>query len=958
MTFNWYAGDLGCNSQNFHLRLSAGSSIENSSPQRSVGNRKTEDDVIVISDSSCDSSHDSPPARAEKPKWKSSSTSSVRSKDRPRLRFAISSESEGERESDSCRLDRADDESRGKYTNRTPARVNGIPEASLISTDASSVSERLFDSLLASSGALINDKTASRGNCDGVKNQVNKSKRHVHDGSPMLIAEREADSKLREEYSAERINSATKPSCDGPNIVSRRPTCNAPKQDGTAKTRLTKRDVHKILRNIKCTQAVYDSPGERRDLNVIIDESIDVDEDMIHPAISPTYARKVQRPGDSPDVVDTSLKSDVLQQAGPFELPEPQHDGSRMANSYRPLSERRKKQISEWLLTNASESQSDSSFNTVPPSVRKSNSGNSSLERLELSYETPNNRGRINRAQADERTVVNSDRAARTPSTRQNAIGRYFKESRNDSELGARPNGVDRYFKESKTDSEFSTRQNGIDRYFKETKNDSEFRTPDNKPKLPPKGQTDRKVYPGANTSQTNSVMDCASILDKLYGTSWRDKADALLPTSEPRKAPVQPVNRIVQTERKPVAKDQYRTVDSDSDGCDLVGNDIKPGQRRNIQRKQKVNSFINDESLSDSGSESMYYSALTNPTTFTSKSTKSVPVPASIKRLQVLCDPDTDDEDKASDDPKKLHGRKLSFSDEESSSTSEFDPGDYVGPKYVRNQEVKGPTSCKVAPKFEPAAANKSAGCETFLASLSNTVPMTRAHPDAKKYRLDYKSRKEELCKKLYELYNERVFENKLPRDMSIEWNVRMRGTAGYCYNKKSTKLISGSVVKSSRIVLATKILDTPDRLRDTLIHEMCHAASWIIDNVSDGHGLFWTRWVDKAMKKFPELPPVRRCHSYEIKTKFTYRCTGCGYSIGRHSKSLDIERKRCGYCYGKFELFVNKTTKSGTVQVQTPKREPTGFALYVKQNYNSVKREKSNMKHAEVMKLLGAAM
>lgn len=34
------------------------------------------------------------------------------------------------------------------------------------------------------------------------------------------------------------------------------------------------------------------------------------------------------------------------------------------------------------------------------------------------------------------------------------------------------------------------------------------------------------------------------------------------------------------------------------------------------------------------------------------------------------------------------------------------------------------------------------------------------------------------------------------------------------------------------------------PDRLRDTLIHEMCHAASWIIDNISDGHGLFWTRW------------------------------------------------------------------------------------------------------------------
>lgn len=46
---------------------------------------------------------------------------------------------------------------------------------------------------------------------------------------------------------------------------------------------------------------------------------------------------------------------------------------------------------------------------------------------------------------------------------------------------------------------------------------------------------------------------------------------------------------------------------------------------------------------------------------------------------------------------------------------------------------------------------------------------------------------------------------------------------------------------------------------------------------------------------------------------------------------------------------------TKSGTVQVQTPKREPTGFALFVKQNYNSVKKEKNNIKHADVMKILG---
>jgi len=99
-----------------------------------------------------------------------------------------------------------------------------------------------------------------------------------------------------------------------------------------------------------------------------------------------------------------------------------------------------------------------------------------------------------------------------------------------------------------------------------------------------------------------------------------------------------------------------------------------------------------------------------------------------------------------------------------------------------------------------------KSVGSQTFLASLSNMVSMNHVHPNAKKYRLDYKNNKEELCKKLYNLYNEKVFDNKLPREMSIEWNVRMRGTAGYCYNKKSVMSL-GCVVKSSRIVLATKV-------------------------------------------------------------------------------------------------------------------------------------------------------
>jgi len=37
----------------------------------------------------------------------------------------------------------------------------------------------------------------------------------------------------------------------------------------------------------------------------------------------------------------------------------------------------------------------------------------------------------------------------------------------------------------------------------------------------------------------------------------------------------------------------------------------------------------------------------------------------------------------------------------------------------------------------------------------------------------------------------------------------------------------------------LSVKVLDSPCRLRDTLIHELCHAATWMIDQCRGGNNL-----------------------------------------------------------------------------------------------------------------------
>ena len=139
------------------------------------------------------------------------------------------------------------------------------------------------------------------------------------------------------------------------------------------------------------------------------------------------------------------------------------------------------------------------------------------------------------------------------------------------------------------------------------------------------------------------------------------------------------------------------------------------------------------------------------------------------------------------------------------------------------------------------------------------------------------------------------------------------------------------------------------------------------------------------KTKRVFPELTMPSPCHDYDIKCKFTYRCVNCGYEsvdrflffewqsrfwekghtfttyilffrIHRHSKSLDTDRKVCGHCRSPFELLRNSTSSKGkatsSATPHTP-RTPNKFALFVKENYGSV-RSSGSLSHADVMRKL----
>ncbi|XP_052006251.1 germ cell nuclear acidic protein [Xyrauchen texanus] len=240
-----------------------------------------------------------------------------------------------------------------------------------------------------------------------------------------------------------------------------------------------------------------------------------------------------------------------------------------------------------------------------------------------------------------------------------------------------------------------------------------------------------------------------------------------------------------------------------------------------------------------------------------------------------------------------------------------------------VSHTEPRAPASSRVV-------VCKTPGC--FLQSLSGP---------GSSYCRSFKQNKEELTGKLYQLYNTSVFDNQLPADMSVTWNKKMRKTAGYCISGQER----GTGKRYARIELSVKVCDSADRLRDTLVHEMCHAATWLINNVRDGHGPFWRLYSRKAMLAHPELPMVTRCHSYDINYKYQYQCNRCKNTIGRHSKSLDTSKFVCALCTGQLVLLTPSNP-----------RGPAPFATFVKEHYGTARRELTGQSHAEVMRKLSA--
>lgn len=137
--------------------------------------------------------------------------------------------------------------------------------------------------------------------------------------------------------------------------------------------------------------------------------------------------------------------------------------------------------------------------------------------------------------------------------------------------------------------------------------------------------------------------------------------------------------------------------------------------------------------------------------------------------------------------------------------------------------------------------------------------------------------------------------------RRVTVGWNARLYKTAGVTYLRRKAE--SGDPIAA--IELSIKVVDEPARLYNTLAHELCHAATWIVDRIAKPpHGDHFKAWASRFARWDSQLR-ITTCHEYAIRYKFNYECVACGLRYGRHSRSINTEKQVCGRCKGRLELL-----------------------------------------------------
>ncbi|EPX72546.1 HMG box protein [Schizosaccharomyces octosporus yFS286] len=208
------------------------------------------------------------------------------------------------------------------------------------------------------------------------------------------------------------------------------------------------------------------------------------------------------------------------------------------------------------------------------------------------------------------------------------------------------------------------------------------------------------------------------------------------------------------------------------------------------------------------------------------------------------------------------------------------------------------------------------------------------------------FKRNRDSLAKQFLHILNMEVFQGKLTEcildnEILVMWSKSFNTTAGRATLKRPRSKSNLIQHVHAYVELSEKVVDCEYRLYNTLAHESCHLACWLIDReMQSPHGACFKAWAKRLMNKFPSIEITSK-HNYDIDYKYKWLCINeaCNKLYQRHSKSVDPKRHVCALC------------TSRLVQIAPVARILNPFQLYMKENMARIKRHYPMLSHKELM-------
>ncbi|OTA65933.1 hypothetical protein K449DRAFT_391904 [Hypoxylon sp. EC38] len=250
-------------------------------------------------------------------------------------------------------------------------------------------------------------------------------------------------------------------------------------------------------------------------------------------------------------------------------------------------------------------------------------------------------------------------------------------------------------------------------------------------------------------------------------------------------------------------------------------------------------------------------------------------------------------------------------------------------------------------SPEKKPADSPKKTKQQSAQDLKTEAKRKYATSPKKRDARKAFDATKEELARNFLAELDERITNGQLGEltkdtgGLRITWSNTLLTTAGRAHWKcktlsHTTRHADGTTVNKreerqhhASIELACKVLSNESDLLNTVAHEFCHLAVFMLNGKPKvAHGAEFKTWGARCGQMFKDRGiEVTTKHNYVIDYKYIWKCADCTCEVRRHSKSVDPVRQRCGRCRGNL-IQVKPTPRGGSASANATPGNADGGA------------------------------